>query len=312
MSRIYLSYRRMDAAGYAGRLFDHLNRHFGPGSVFMDIGGIAGGEEFSRVIESALNSCDVVLVLIGKSWATCTGPDGQRRLDDTKDWVRLEVAAALRRDILIVPVLVDGGRVPDLISLPEELQPLCGRHARELSDLRWSFDVGELIKDLEKVIHLRKRSHIFPVNENRLRWLTGGAIILALLLFVGPIAFKKALQVQNETATPSKVTPRPVALEAIPRATENNMPAPTITTMPAPENITGDKRAGGIAFGTFEFNWPGGDLWDIYRGEQFVALHSGHDRQALQAGTYTIKPRGNAAFLPFDIQIRDGGTTKVP
>ena len=69
MSRIYLSYRRMDAAGYAGRLFDHLNHHFGAGSVFMDIGGIAGGEEFSRVIETALNACDVVLVLIGKSWA---------------------------------------------------------------------------------------------------------------------------------------------------------------------------------------------------------------------------------------------------
>ena len=182
MSRIYLSYRRMDATGHAGRLFDHLNRHFAPGSVFMDIGGIAGGQEFSRVIESALNSCDVVLVLIGRSWATCTGPDGRRRLEDTKDWVRLEVAAALRRDVLVVPVLVDGARIPDPISLPEELQPLCGRHARELSDLRWSFDVGELVKDLEKVVCPRKRLQILPVKDKRLRWLTGGAIILVLLL----------------------------------------------------------------------------------------------------------------------------------
>ena len=98
---------------YAGRLFDHLSRHFGPGSVFMDIGGIARGQDFAQAIESALNACEVVLVLIGNAWVSCTGQDGRRRLDDPRDWVRLEVAAALRRDILVVPVLIDGARLPD-------------------------------------------------------------------------------------------------------------------------------------------------------------------------------------------------------
>jgi hypothetical protein len=149
---IYLSYRRRESAGYAGRLFDHLNRHFGPGSVFMDIGAITRGQEFALAIESALNACKVVLVVIGKSWANCTGKDGRRRLDDPKDWVRLELAAALRRNVLVVPVLVDGASLPDPASLPEELRPLCGRNACELSDLRWSYDVGELVKDLEKVV----------------------------------------------------------------------------------------------------------------------------------------------------------------
>jgi hypothetical protein len=150
---IYLSYRRSESAAYAGRLFDHLSRHFGRGSVFMDVqGGIRPGQEFARVIDSALNACDAVLVVIGKNWASCTGKDGCRRLEDPKDWVRLEVAAALRRDILVVPVLVEGACLPDPTSLPEELRALCGRNASELSDLRWSFDVRELVKNLEQVV----------------------------------------------------------------------------------------------------------------------------------------------------------------
>jgi TIR domain len=156
---IYLSYRRTESAAYAGRLFDHLSRHFSPGSVFMDIqGGIAPGQDFARAIESALNACDAVLVVIGNSWTSCTGKDARRRLDDPKDWVRLEVAAALRRNVLVVPILVDAACLPDPASLPEELQPLCGRNACELSDLRWSFDVGELVKYLEKVVRLPKGS----------------------------------------------------------------------------------------------------------------------------------------------------------
>src|SRR5271165_5519330 len=112
MSGIYLSYRRMEAGGHAGRLVDYLSRHFGRGSVFRDIDTIRRGEDFAEAIESALNACDVVLVVIGNTWATSTGQDGRRRLDDPKDWVRLEVAAALRRNVLVVPVLIDGARIP--------------------------------------------------------------------------------------------------------------------------------------------------------------------------------------------------------
>jgi hypothetical protein len=157
MSGIYLSYRRRESAAYAGRLYDHLSHHFGAGSVFMDIGGIGRGQDFGRAIESALSACEIVLVLIGKTWASCTGPDGGRRLDDARDWVRLEVAAALRRDILVVPVLIEGAALPEAASLPEELRPLCQRNTSELSDLRWLYDVGELVKDLEKVVAPPKR-----------------------------------------------------------------------------------------------------------------------------------------------------------
>jgi hypothetical protein len=202
MSGIYLSYRRRESAAYAGRLFDQLNSHFGPGSVFMDIGGIARGQDFAQAIESALNACEVVLVLIGNTWASCTGQDGRRRLDDPRDWVRLEVAAALRRDILVVPVLIDGARLPDPASLPEELRPLCQRNACELSDLRWAYDVGELVKDVEKMVRPPKRSKLSLIKDKRLHWMAGGVIILALLgmVLVGLIVPRKAPQVQNHTS----------------------------------------------------------------------------------------------------------------
>jgi len=205
MSGIYISYRRMESAAYAGRLFDHLSRHFGRRSVFMDIDTIRSGEDFPQAIESALNACDVVLVVIGNTWVTGTGQDGRRRLDDPKDWVRLEVAAALRRDILVVPVLVEGARLPDPASLPEELRALCQRHACELTDLRWSYDVGELVEDLETGIHPPKRFKIPRVKDKRLRWLAGSAIILVLLLgmaLVWSTVFQKSTQVHNETASP--------------------------------------------------------------------------------------------------------------
>jgi hypothetical protein len=88
----------------------------------------------------------------------CTGKDARCRLDDPKDWVRIEVTAALPRDVLVVPVSVDGACLPDTASLPEELRPMCERNACGLSDLRWPFDVGELGKDLEKVVGLPKGS----------------------------------------------------------------------------------------------------------------------------------------------------------
>lgn len=203
VSRIYISYRRTDTAAYAGRLFDHLSRHFGRGLVFMDTqGGIARGQDFTQAINAALDSCNVALVLIGKHWATSTGPDNNPRLDDPNDWVRVETAAVLRRDILVIPVLVDGARLPDAASLPEELRPLCRRNECELTDSRWSFDVGELVKDIEKIVPPPERPTIltwilgkFSLYLNELRilymrhkashWKTGAIITLAVLIGIG-------------------------------------------------------------------------------------------------------------------------------
>jgi len=178
--------------------------------VFRDIDTIRRGEDFAQAIESALDACDVVLVVIGNSWATGTGQDGRRRLDDPKDWVRLEVAAALRRNVLVIPVLVDGARLPDPASLPEELRPLCRRHACELSDVRWAFDVGELVKDLKKVVRPPQRLKLLRVKGNRLRWLAGSAVALAVLLgmiLIGPAILRVQPQGPNSPISPPSIRP---------------------------------------------------------------------------------------------------------
>jgi TIR domain len=220
ISRIYISYRRTDTAAYAGRLFDHLSRHFGRGFVFMDIqGGIARGQDFTQAINAALDTCDVALVLIGKHWATSTGPNDNLRLEDPSDWVRVETAAALRRNILVIPVLVDGARLPDPANLPEELRPLCMRHVCELTDPRWSYDVGELVKDIEKIaprpqpkiftwllgqlsLYLNELKLLYLRNKS-LHWKTGAVLALAVLLGIG-LGLSLGKKESNTISLPSR------------------------------------------------------------------------------------------------------------
>src|SRR5882724_4143611 len=128
MRGIFISYRREDAAGYAGRLYDRLAAHFGPDRVFMDVEGIEPGVDFVDAIERAVGSCEVLIVIIGKDWLAVDGA-GKRRLDDPGDFVRIETAAALARHIRVVPVLVDEAAMPSADQLPANLAPLARRQA---------------------------------------------------------------------------------------------------------------------------------------------------------------------------------------
>jgi hypothetical protein len=150
MGGIFISYRRQDAPGYAGRLYDSLAGHFGEGVIFMDIGAIRPGQDFTKRIDEALNSCDVLLAVIGPQWGTITDAGGSRRLEDPDDFVGLEVHTALRRpDVVVIPVLVGGGRMPAREELPPSLAELRRRQALELSEERWRYDVQRLITTLE-------------------------------------------------------------------------------------------------------------------------------------------------------------------
>src|SRR4051812_23138559 len=100
--RIFICYRRDDTAGYAGRAYDALAAEFGEPNVFMDIDAIDPGTDFAEVIAEALSDCDVLLVLIGPNWLARRGLRGRRRVDTPGDFVRLELAAAMDRDIPIV------------------------------------------------------------------------------------------------------------------------------------------------------------------------------------------------------------------
>src|SRR5690349_17123265 len=126
---IFVSYRREDSRHVAGRLYDRLCDHFGPGAVFMDVDSIEPGLDFAEAIERAVGRCRAVLVLIGGSWTAVRDEQGRRRLDDPDDLVVLEVRAALERDVRVIPVLVDGAPAPRRVDLPAELAPLARRNA---------------------------------------------------------------------------------------------------------------------------------------------------------------------------------------
>ena len=148
--RVFVSYRRDDASGHAGRLYDSLAQVFGEENVFMDIDAIELGTEFRAAIDEAIASCDVVLGVIGREWATVTSASGRPRLDDPDDFVRLELESALARDIPVIPTLVQGAEVPSARELPPSLSPLPGRQGIELRDTAWHADVGRLIRRLER------------------------------------------------------------------------------------------------------------------------------------------------------------------
>ena len=152
MRGIFISYRRDDSEGHAGRLFEDLSAQFGRENVFMDVAGIKKGLDFRRIIDEAVSSCGVLLVLIGKNWLAAADDQGQRRLDDTGDFVRLETAAALKRGIPVIPVLVQGARMPREAELPESLKDLAYRNGTELTHARWESDVKLLIDDLKNYV----------------------------------------------------------------------------------------------------------------------------------------------------------------
>jgi hypothetical protein len=152
MARIFISYRREEGSGSAGRLHDRLREHFGRDNVFMDVDSIEPGLDFIEVIERTVGSCDVLIALIGRQWLTLTDADGQRRIDDPEDFVRHEIATALRRNIRVIPALIQGALMPRATHLPDNLQPLTRRNALDLSDAHFHRDVDRLIETLDRVL----------------------------------------------------------------------------------------------------------------------------------------------------------------
>jgi len=148
MDGIFMSYRRDDSAGYAGRLYDRLSAHFGSDKVFMDVAGIELGTDFVTAIEQAVGSCKVLIVVIGDEWLSTTDASGRRRLDDPHDFVRLETSVALEREIRVVPVLVGGALMPRGEELPAELKSLARRQAIEISHKQWEASTQTLIRAL--------------------------------------------------------------------------------------------------------------------------------------------------------------------
>ena len=147
---IVLNYRREDTAGHAGRLYDALVREFGEERVFMDIDAIDPGVDFVEVIERAVDSCDAFVSVIGSDWLSVKDSKGRRRLDNPEDYVRMEIEAALRRDVLLIPVLVQEADMPTAEDLPASLAPFARRNALELRDASWRHDVDRFVRTLRE------------------------------------------------------------------------------------------------------------------------------------------------------------------
>jgi hypothetical protein len=146
-AKVFISYRRDDARHVAGRLADRLDEHF---RVFMDIDTIEPGTDFSAAVRSAIIDCDVLLALIGSQWTTVVDDQGHRRLEDPHDWVAEEIRVALLRDTRVIPVLIDGARMPSADLLPASLRPLATRQALPLRHESFTSDSARLIEVIER------------------------------------------------------------------------------------------------------------------------------------------------------------------
>jgi hypothetical protein len=161
---IFISYRRDDTEGEAGRLFDDLVRSFGEDSVFMDVSDIRPGVDFRKEIDDNVASCGVLLAIIGPSWSSIHDASGNRRLDNPNDFVRLEIGSALARDIAVIPVLVHDAKMPRPEELPENLKDLAFRNSVEITHARWNSDVQLLTNALTRYVSPTASSDTKPVH----------------------------------------------------------------------------------------------------------------------------------------------------
>lgn len=149
---VFLCYRRDDSRGSAGRLYGDLRSKLDPNPIFRDLDAIEAGADFAVEISKTVEQCDAFIALIGTGWIVATDAHGGRRLDNPRDMVRLEIAAALAAGTTVIPVLVEDAAMPAEEDLPEPLRPLAARNALPISDLRWDYDVQRLVSRLQRLL----------------------------------------------------------------------------------------------------------------------------------------------------------------
>lgn len=248
MTTIFISYRRDDAAAYAGRLYDGLRERYGEDHVFMDVDRIQPGENFAAVIERSVRNADVVLAVIGEQWLSVANDSGQRRLDDPDDFVRLEIKAALDSGRRVIPVLVGGAGMPAQASLPLPLRQLAGVQAVNMSDERWDYDFERLTRSIDGAGKLTGRRNWI--------WYGVAAAAAAIAIALSAIVLK-------------------------PQTTALITPAPTLRAAPA--QLTGEQaRAMVIQHNFFHARWnaagaaPALDLEREVRGTDIVVTAPRH------------------------------------
>lgn len=178
--KIFISYRRADSAGRAGRLYDYLVDIFGEDRVFMDVTSIQGGEDFFQAIQVALEECGTVLCVIGPKWLTIADSDGNARLEKPQDYVRIEVELSLQRDISVIPVLVNDVEMPRQNELPDTIGELSKLNAFILSDFRWRSDIEQLVQAIRLKGPKSRTEKLFLLTQNLLFILLSCIVALSI------------------------------------------------------------------------------------------------------------------------------------
>jgi hypothetical protein len=148
---VFISYRREDSAGHAGRVHDRLERDFGSDLLFMDVDAIPLGVNFIKVLREEVAKCDVLLALIGPNWLDARDEEGNRRLDNPRDFLRIEIATALQRDIPVIPILLDSARMPKADQLPKDLEELAVRNGLDIRHASFHGDMDKLVRGLKNL-----------------------------------------------------------------------------------------------------------------------------------------------------------------
>ncbi|MFA5949023.1 MAG: DUF4189 domain-containing protein [Hyphomicrobium sp.] len=208
---IFVSYRRDDSAGTTGRLYDRLIRTFPREKVFMDVDAAMHGLDFVRVLNDKIAACDAVVVIIGPDWLSATDKAGNRRIDNPQDFVRIEVSAALKREIPVIPVLVDGATLPSEDDLPDDLKPMVRRHAVQVRNTRFGDDANMLVSVLAQRFGV--------VNRKTWRWPAAvAALAVAVAALVAVVFLRSPLLPVSPGPEPASNTvptladvPRPAA-----------------------------------------------------------------------------------------------------
>ena len=147
---VFISYRRSDAGPYARLLQIRFGQRLRGAPVFMDLDSIEAGDDFAEAIQAAVESCRVLIALIGPRWLTVSDAEGRPRLDDPDDYVRFEIRTALERRARVIPVLVDGATMPHRQQLPDDLARLARLNALPMSYDRYEYDESRLITITQK------------------------------------------------------------------------------------------------------------------------------------------------------------------
>lgn len=280
MAGTFISYRRDDAAGYAGRLHESLERRLGAPQLFRDVDTLQPGQDFVKAIEARLAACEVMLVIIGREWLDARNAAGLRRLDDPFDFVRLEIAAGLARaDVLVVPVLVEGASMPAAAQLPENMQTLARRHAVSVRDETWDADVDRLAAVVEKVV---------PPPAS----LDGAARALkpkTMAAIAGAIALVVALALWMPSRGPSG-EPSPAAVS--PSASSSSGAAPYTIDIPRIAEAAFDNLIYALVSGNVAFRETDNELRVRIRVSNFGGngINFWDDSFRLAAGGQTLAP----------------------